>query len=216
MPPRLSGSQKKVLLAFILAWLIVSAADFRLLSLFRSLRPVFDGDLYYLLRIWGTVWTWLLISGAILLVCPRSPTPATLPPLAIRPKLAAAQITLSAVCGGVAAELLKLIFRRERPSDLEVYVFRTFSEEPWSSSGLGLPSSHAAVAFGGSLALITIFPRLRWPVLLMAIGCAATRLASGAHYPTDVLAGALVGWAASHTVAVSIRGLTARPSPAPE
>lgn len=88
---------------------------------------------------------------------------------------------LSPALSGGLAEILKLTFRRERPSELGAYVFRSLSDRPWSSSGLGLPSSHAAVAFGGSMALMILFPRLRWPALVMAMG------------PTDIYLGALVG-----------------------
>lgn len=184
-------------LALVVAALAVTAADFPLLSAARSLRPALKGDLYYLLRIWGTLWTWLLFATALLLAYPESSAVSPAPPRRITPRIAATLVALSPGSAGLLAELLKLILRRERPSELELYAFRSLSERPWSTSGLGLPSSHAAVAFGGSLALITIFPRLRWPALLMASGCAFTRIASGAHYPSDVLAGAAVGWAAS-------------------
>ena len=119
-------------------------------------------------------------------------------PLIMLESLAAARILISASLSGLLAELLKLIVHRERPTTLEHYVFRNITEHTWSTSGLGLPSSHAAVAFGGTFALIALFPQLRWPALLMATGCVITRVAMGAHFPSDVLAGAWVGWLTSY------------------
>lgn len=202
MQTQLTAAQTRRILAFALGAVLLTTIDFKLLAVIQSWRPYLKGDLYYVLRIWGTLWTWILISVALLLALPRPPAdrPARSGPLT--PGAAAARVLLGAGFAGLLAELLKLVIRRERPSELEAYVFRSLSERPWSSSGLGLPSSHAAVAFGGSLALITLFPRLRWPALVMAIGCGLSRIASGAHYPTDVLAGAFVGWVTSQVVAI--------------
>lgn len=200
---------RKILFSCLLAGIIIAVGDFEILSFFKSNAWVLKGDVYYLLRIGGSMWTWLLISVSMALAFPRSDSTS---PLRLRIergsvslKKAAISICLSAGLGGLIAEFLKLIIRRERPIDQEVYVFRAFSERAWSTSGLGLPSSHAAVAFGGSLALITIFPTLRWPALGMAIGCGFTRISSGAHYPTDVAAGALVGCFANYLAGLWLR-----------
>ncbi|HSJ24655.1 MAG TPA: phosphatase PAP2 family protein [Longimicrobiales bacterium] len=96
--------------------------------------------------------------------------------------------------GGAVAELLKLLFRRLRPGELGEYAFRPFAERPFSTGGLGLPSSHALVAFAAAAILSRIFPRA-WPVWWgLAWGCAFTRVASGAHFLSDTVAAALVGW----------------------
>jgi membrane-associated phospholipid phosphatase len=145
-------------------------------------------DLLLLLRVWGSLWTWCLIALAVTLqhssgrLALGSPAQALGLPLLLIP----------ASAGGLA-ELLKLLIRRKRPSELEVYLFRAWNEQPWSTKGLGLPSSHSAVAFAGSMALALLYPRLAWPALVVAMGCGFTRIASGAHYPTDVVAGAVVG-----------------------
>jgi membrane-associated phospholipid phosphatase len=71
-----------------------------------------------------------------------------------------------------------------------------------------LPSSHAAVAFAGSITLALLYPRLALPALAVAIGCGFTRVASGAHYPSDVLAGAVVGGLTAVVIAPTL--LTSR------
>lgn len=96
--------------------------------------------------------------------------------------------------GGAAAELLKLLFRRLRPGELGEYAFRPFAERPFSTGGLGLPSSHALVAFAAAAILSRIFPRA-WIVWWgLAWGCAFTRIAAGAHFLSDTVVAALVGW----------------------
>lgn len=96
---------------------------------------------------------------------------------------------------GIAGELLKLLFRRERPNAHDgEYVFRAFSERTWSTGGLALPSSHAIVAFGGAAMLSRLFPRARVVWWALAWGCALSRVAAGAHFLSDVTLSALVAW----------------------
>lgn len=60
--------------------------------------------------------------------------------------------------------------------------------------GWGMASSHAAVAFGALVMIGRLFPAtMPWCVTLAA-WCAVSRLASGAHFTTDVAVGGLIGW----------------------
>ena len=97
--------------------------------------------------------------------------------------------------GGLAAEVLKLLLRRERPAPHDgEYVFRAFTERPFSTSGLALPSSHALVAFTGAWVLCRLYPRA-WPVwLALATGCALTRVQAHAHFLSDVTVAAIAAW----------------------
>jgi undecaprenyl-diphosphatase len=62
------------------------------------------------------------------------------------------------------------------------------------------PSGHAATAF--ALAMTIGFLSRRWfyPALLYALAVVASRLILGVHYPSDVLAGAMVGVAGAYLV----------------
>jgi membrane-associated phospholipid phosphatase len=69
-----------------------------------------------------------------------------------------------AALGGLAAEVMKLLARRERPdAEIGEYVFRGLAvERPFHTGGLGLASSHTGVAFGAAFVLARLFPRARW------------------------------------------------------
>lgn len=81
------------------------------------------------------------------------------------------------------------------------------SSDLWS-----MPSTHTAFAAVSSAVLAVLYPRV-WPLavgLVVLVG--ATRVLSGAHYPSDVLVGGGLGWACG-TMAASrywgVRGLDA-------
>lgn len=167
---------------------LVLALDLPLLQLLVWSDKPPKSDLLLLLRVWGSLWLWLgiaITAGLLEWRRVQRRLDGTLERVGV--------LLLSPLVGGLVAEVLKLVIRRERPSELDAYLFRSWLERPWSTSGLGLPSSHAAVAFAGSAALGLLYPELRWLAVLMALGCGFTRVASGAHYPSDVLAAALVG-----------------------
>jgi membrane-associated phospholipid phosphatase len=63
-----------------------------------------------------------------------------------------------------------------------------------------LPSGDAALAFTVSFVLARYFPKHRWILLVLATGCAATRMIRGYHYFSDVLLGCFIGWLAAHVV----------------
>jgi membrane-associated phospholipid phosphatase len=156
---------------------------------FRAIRieRIHDQDLGRMFRVMGFLPLWLFAGAALL--------------LHERPRLKRAWrsrgglLIAGATLGGIAAELLKLVVRRLRPGELGEYVFRPYTERPFSTGGLGLPSSHALVAFGAAAILSRMFPRA-WVVWwLLAWGCAFTRVAAGAHFFSDVVAAAIVGWA---------------------
>ena len=85
---------------------------------------------------------------------------------------------------------IKFLVRRPRP-DLPGLPALT-----GTPSGLSFPSAHASTAFAGAFAFSRLgVPRL--PLYGLAGSLALSRLYLGVHYPSDVLAGALLGTAAA-------------------
>ena len=122
-----------------------------------------------------------------------------------RTKLSRLPILLAASLGaGILADVLKLCICRFRPHsmDLSAATFSSTFCAPFrflsaGSGGQSFPSGHAATAFGFAIALSMIYPRGRWFFLPLAAAVAVCRVLLHAHYPTDVVAGAMLGgtWA---------------------
>jgi undecaprenyl-diphosphatase len=60
------------------------------------------------------------------------------------------------------------------------------------------PSGHATTAFALAMAVGFLSRRWFYPALVFAVAIAASRVIVGVHYPSDVLAGALVGVAGAY------------------
>jgi membrane-associated phospholipid phosphatase len=65
-----------------------------------------------------------------------------------------------------------------------------------------MPSSHAANMFAATMVLFLFYRKSIWFMLPLALGVSFSRVYNGVHYPSDVLAGAIIG--AGYAVAVTI------------
>ncbi len=102
---------------------------------------------------------------------------------------------------GLLADFVKLWMGRVRPRNFD---FATLDAQatitgwlPFLNGGSGsqsFPSAHTATAFAMAVMLSSLYPRGRWLFFLMAVLVVGHRLHSGAHYASDILAGAALGW----------------------
>ena len=101
---------------------------------------------------------------------------------------------------GMVANTLKLFVARSRPRAFELpngNVWQTFIA--WlpgksTTSIQSIPSAHTATAVGFAIVLATWYPRGRWLFATLAVLVGMHRLQSSAHFPSDVFAGAAIGW----------------------
>lgn len=61
------------------------------------------------------------------------------------------------------------------------------------SGSYSFPSSHAVNNFAAAVFFYRLFPKLKWVLISVAALMAFTRPYVGVHYPSDILAGALIG-----------------------
>jgi membrane-associated phospholipid phosphatase len=139
----------------------------------------------------GYLPTWVVAAAALVLHDWPLRTADRVMPAFRRGLLLVGGVAASAIAG----ELLKLLFRRERPRAHEgEYFFRSFADRPFHSGGLALPSSHAIVAFGAAAILARLFPRAAPVWYLLALGCGLTRVAAQAHFFSDIIVAGLSAW----------------------
>ena len=94
---------------------------------------------------------------------------------------------------GILAQVIKHIAGRARPKlmpELGAYSFDPLSVK---ASLASFPSGHATTVFAAAVALSLFVPRARLALFAFALVIAIARVLAGAHYPSDVVAGALLG-----------------------
>lgn len=94
---------------------------------------------------------------------------------------------------GLVVTIVKRLIGRARPYVLKTSGPFDFAPFNWNVEFASLPSGHGTTAFATAFALGALYPRLRLPLWAFAIAIGVSRVALAAHYPSDVLAGALTG-----------------------
>jgi undecaprenyl-diphosphatase len=149
-----------------------------LTSVVQHRNPLLDDVMMFLSVIGDRGLLWLTLAAIGLLFTDRKP--------------AAWRLALAIFCTFLVVDVaLKAVFARPRPyevlSSVELLIPR-----PTSSS---FPSTHAAMGIAGAMAGARLFPGAAWALWPIAILVALSRVYVGAHWPSDVLAGGLMGTA---------------------
>jgi diacylglycerol kinase family enzyme/membrane-associated phospholipid phosphatase len=84
----------------------------------------------------------------------------------------------------------KRLARRTRPATEGIPAIRRLLRSPVTTS---FPSGHSASAAAFATGVAIEFPLLAVPIAVVAGGVAVSRVVTGAHYPSDVLAGVVLG-----------------------
>lgn len=106
----------------------------------------------------------------------------------------------SVLSAGIVAKIIKVCVGRFRPIFFEalgITGFRPFSFE-WAFNSM--PSGHTAATFAGLIMAGMLAPKVKPITWTLAILVGLSRVAVGAHWPTDVILGAFIGMVAADLI----------------
>jgi membrane-associated phospholipid phosphatase len=153
-------------------------------------RPPFTQAAHVLSSAGEHAWVWLALSGAgCALDRPR--------------RRQWAEVGVAAVVAHGSAVVLKRVVRRPRPTAPGIRVLDA------TPSRLSFPSAHASSTTAATIAAAPLLAAVPGGAALLtttAAAMATARLLLGVHYPSDVSAGALLGFASARIVRRSIGG----------
>jgi membrane-associated phospholipid phosphatase len=99
-------------------------------------------------------------------------------------------VFIAVAAPGLLFTILKRLIGRVRPSELGPFAYSPFS---WRAEFASLPSGHSTTAFSAAIAIGALFPRARPAMWIYAGIIAISRVVISVHFPSDVIAGAVVG-----------------------
>lgn len=109
-------------------------------------------------------------------------------------------ILCALLLSGAIGWVLKVAIGRMRPVFFEALSrtgFYPFTSD-WAFNSM--PSGHVIASFAGLVMIGLLYPRWKWATWALAIIIGISRVAVGAHFPSDVILGAFIGMACADFV----------------
>lgn len=114
-------------------------------------------------------------------------------------------IFCSVLSASLVAKVLKIFIGRARPIFYEALDMTGFFPPSTEWAFNSMPSGHTTASFAGLVMLGLLAPKYKWFTWTLAIIIGASRVAYGAHWPTDVVFGAFIGMAAADLVKAGLK-----------
>lgn len=167
----------------------MNSIEFQILYTLQELHtPLIDGLMVFITSLGDHGWFWLLM-GVLLFSFPRT-------------RLLGGCMLISIAAGFLLGNvLLKNIAARQRPCWLDPSV-KLLVRVPGDFS---FPSGHSLVSFEGAVCIFLFNRKWGIPALMLAVLIAFSRLYLFVHFPTDVLAGIVMGTAIAWTVVWTVK-----------
>jgi membrane-associated phospholipid phosphatase len=171
----------------------VVAADITLFKIINAHHIVFFDWFFLFVSYLGN--GWLVIPLFFVFILWRTPKSRRMRILVV----AAVALSVSGVCNSIVKQLI------DRPRPAAYFVSQspnTAIEEGHSYKvhvvgkrfyDHSFPSGHTNTAFAIATLVVLIFGKQYWPIFLVAIAVAYSRVYAGVHFPLDTLAGACIG-----------------------
>jgi len=133
-----------------------------------------------------------------------------------RPRLArlGVQALASVLLATGAKHVIKHTVTRSRPHKLlDEHEYKRGTGGSEQKGEQSFPSGHTADAVAAACAIARVYPRAAAPAAVFAGLAGVAQPIRAAHYPTDVAAGAAIGWAAEQLVERAVRAFATRAAP---
>lgn len=187
--PHRGGQIARWVAVLVLAPVLIAAIAHYDIPLFLGLQARITGPSPAAATVWSIIT--VLGSGAGILA-------AVSPIWRKHPQLGPSMLFATIVCGGTV-QLIKHAAPVPVPRPLGVLGDGMVQVIGSALRAGSFPSGHTAAAFACATVLIAtgiVRGTMRWVLVLAALAIALSRVAVGAHWPSDLAAGALIGWLA--------------------
>ena len=192
---RLLPPTRRLALGAVAGILLVGVAmvfvDARAVSFARTLPPWLVDTFNTITDYGKSGWFLLPLAGLIVLAAVAAPVGRRVADLVLVSVVMRLHYLFMAIAlPGLAVTVIKGLIGRMRPSELGPFAYMPWT---WRHEYASLPSGHSTTAFAAAVAIATLWPRTRIPLLIFAVVIAMSRVVITAHFVSDVVAAAFVG-----------------------